>query len=252
MKISVVIPNFNDLRIKRSFDSLFAQSYKNFEVIVADGGSTDERLLKIYESHKIDVLIHERDEGIFDALNKGIDKASGDIIFLMGSDDYLADKDVFSDVVQRFQAKNLLQGVCIGCEFVNAKGEVIRSWRPNKVSSSRIKWGILPPHFSLFLKRGVYQSVGKFNFKESNNIACDIFWMLDMGIALPELLIDVLKEHYLVMQYGGASTGSFRAVWMQFLFSFRYSFKRRMHLPVWFVFSPIRTFSKIFQFRFFK
>ena len=65
MKISVVIPNFNDIRIKRSLDSLYVQTYQNFEIIVIDGGSTNSNLLDIYKHNKIDQLCIEKDEGIF-------------------------------------------------------------------------------------------------------------------------------------------------------------------------------------------
>lgn len=251
MKISVVIPNFNDIRIKRSLDSLYAQTYKNFEIIVIDGGSSNSMLHDIYKNNKIDQLCIEKDEGIFDALNKGVRKANGDIIYLMGSDDYLSDPFVFEDVIEKFNQKQTLNGVCIGCEFVNSKSKVIRSWKPKNISSSKIKLGIFPPHFSLFLKKDIYKKVGEFQYKEFKNVACDIFWLLDMSILMPEIAIEVIDNHHLFMEYGGSSTGSYKAVINQFKIVHKYSRLKSKHLPIWFLLSPIRTFSKITQFKIF-
>jgi glycosyltransferase involved in cell wall biosynthesis len=251
MKISVVIPNFNDIRIKRSLDSLYVQTYQNFEIIVIDGGSTNSNLLDIYKHNKIDQLCIEKDEGIFDALNKGVAKASGEIIYLMGSDDYLSDPFVFEDVIEKFKLKPALNGVCIGCEFVNAGGKIIRSWKPKNITSAKIKYGIFPPHFSLFLKKDIYNKVGEFQYKEYKNVACDIFWLLDMSILIPDIAIEVIDNHHLFMQYGGSSTGSYKAVVKQFKLVHKYSRLKSTHLPVWFLLSPIRTFSKITQFKIF-
>jgi glycosyltransferase involved in cell wall biosynthesis len=251
MKISVVIPNFNDVRIKRTLDSLYAQTYKNFEIVVIDGGSSNLELHEIYKNNKIDQLYIEKDEGIFDALNKGVAKANGDIIYLMGSDDYLSDPLVFEDVIDQFNKKQSLNGVCIGCEFVNSRSKVIRSWKPKNITSAKIKFGIFPPHFSLFLKKDIYKKVGEFQYKEYKNVACDIFWLLDMSILIPDIAIEVIDNHHLFMEYGGSSTGSYKAVVKQFKLVHKYSRLKSTHLPVWFLLSPIRTFSKITQFKIF-
>ena len=251
MKISVVIPNINDKRIKRTLDSLYAQTYKNFEIIVIDGGSTNSDLLDIYKNNIIDQLCIEKDEGIFDAFNKGVAKANGDIIYLIGSDDYLSDAYVFEHVIEKFKLKPSINGVCIGCEFVNASGKIIRSWKPKNITSSKIKFGIFPPHLSLFLKKDVYNKVGEFQHKEYNNVACDIFWLLDMSILIPDIAIEVIGNHHLFMEYGGASTGSYKANIKQFKLVHKYSRLKSTYLPVWFLLSPIRTFSKITQFKIF-
>jgi glycosyltransferase involved in cell wall biosynthesis len=251
MKISVIIPNFNDVRIKRSLDSLYVQTYKNFEIIVIDGNSSNPNLHDIYKNNKIDQLCIEKDEGIFDALNKGVTKANGDIIYLMGSDDYLSDSYVFENLIKKFSTKPTLNGVCIGCEFVNSRGKVIRSWKPKNITSSKIKFGIFPPHFSLFLKKDIYKKVGEFQYKEFKNVACDIFWLLDMSILIPDISIEVIDNHHLFMEYGGSSTGSYKAVLKQFILVYKYAKRRSKDLPFWFLLSPVRTFSKIFQFKIF-
>jgi len=248
MMISVIIPNFNDLRIIRTFNSIFNQTYQDFEIIVVDGGSTNSELLTTYKNYPINTLIHEKDEGIFDALNKGIKLAKGEIIYLIGSDDYLSSNFVFELIIGDF-AKNIsLDGVCIGCEFINSKGFVIRKWYPNSISSKKIKMGIFPPHFSLFLKRELYDLVGEFKYLEYKNIACDIIWLLDLAMLKPNLVIKVEKVQKLFMEYGGASTGSLSSVVNQFVTVHRYAKKCSSKLPYWFSLSIIRTVSKVFQF----
>ncbi len=249
MLLSIVIPNYNDIRIERTLNSIYSQNINNIEVIVVDACS-NEKVQDIYKKFPINKLIIEKDHGIFDALNKGIQNVEGDVIYLMGSDDYLPNNNTLFDVIQIFEQNTLLDGVCIGCEFINKKGEVIRKWYPNSVNSKKIKLGIFPPHFSLFIKKDVYNKVGLFQYKEFKNVACDIFWLLDMAIIYPNFNIQVLKNHHLIMEYGGSSTGSYKAVIKQFLLVFKYAWRKSNFLPFWFLLSPIRTFSKIFQFKF--
>ena len=249
MIISIVIPNYNDVRIERTLNSIYAQTINNFEVIIIDACSNNT-VQDIYKKYPINKLVIEKDKGIFDALNKGIKHVNGDVVYLMGSDDYLPNTDTFFDVMQEFEKNSSLDGVCIGCEFINNKGNVIRKWYPNNVSSNKIKIGIFPPHFSLFLKKEIYMKVGEFQYKEFKNVACDIFWLLDMAIVYPNFNIKVLKKHFLIMEYGGSSTGSYKAVIKQFLLVFKYAWRKSKLLPLWFLLSPIRTFSKISQFKF--
>lgn len=252
MKISVVIPNFNDLRIRRAVESVRKQSYRDFELLVIDGGSTNDMLLDFYGTCGADHLVIEKDGGIFDAINKGVRLASGDVIYLMGADDELSDANVFRDVADALQRDDSLDGVCLGCEFVDPSGRVIRSWYPRKVTAARIKRGILPPHFSLFLKRDLYSLVGEMKFREYNNVACDVIWLLDLALLKSDLRIEVMENHCLRMEYGGASTGSFSAVGRQFKVVWKYARKNAGHLKQWYLYSPVRTFSKVFQFRFFE
>ena len=159
MKISIIIPNYNDIRIERTLSSIYQQTYKNFEVIVVDGLSKKEEVYKIYKKFPIHTLINEKDQGIFDALNKGVKSASGDIIYLLGSDDFLEHSDTFQKVIDTLAVNHELDGACIGCQFFK-ENKVIRKWFSHSISSRKIKLGILPPHFSLFLKRKICQ-VGK-------------------------------------------------------------------------------------------
>lgn len=249
MKVSVVIPNYNDRRIERAVASVRKQSYSDYELLIIDGGSTDTELLDYYDRCGADRVVIERDNGIFDALNRGIALATGDVVYLMGADDELSDEHVFRDVVGRLASDAGIDGVCIGCDFVNASGQVIRTWYPSRITRERMRRGILPPHFSLFLRPRLYELVGPFKWQQFSNVACDIIWLMDLAIAKQDLRIDVLPQHHLRMEYGGASTGSLGAVARQFRAVARYARERARDLPFWPLYSPVRTFSKVVQFR---
>jgi glycosyltransferase len=249
MRFSVVIPNYNDRRIRRAVASIRRQTWTDYELIIIDGGSTDADVLAFYEDCGADRLVVEKDEGIFHGMNKGIRLAAGDVVYLLGSDDELSDERVFADVARELMSDPTLDGVAMGCEFINAAGEVIRTWYPGAVTSERIKIGIMPAHFSFFLRRELYTLVGEFKYREYDNVACDTLWLLDLAIAKSALRIKTLPQHHVRMEYGGASTRSLRAVWNQFRVVHAYARLRAKHLRFWFAYSPLRTFSKLFQFR---
>jgi glycosyltransferase len=252
MKLSVVIPNYNDLRIRRAVASVQRQTHPDRELLIIDGGSSNPELLAYYDSCGADRVVREKDGGIFDALNKGLRLATGDVVYLMGSDDELSDEHVFADVARRLADEPRTDGICIGCEFVNSAGEIVRSWYPREVSADLIKRGLLPPHFSLFLRRELYDLVGEFRFSEVGNVACDSVWLLDLAIRKPDLRIPVMNEHHLRMEYGGASTRSLGAIWRQFRVVHRNARRNAAHLPFWYFYSALKTLSKVRQLRLFR
>lgn len=247
-KLTVIIPNYNDIRIERSLKSLSNQTYNDFELIVVDGDSSNEEVFEIYKKYRIDKLIVEKDEGLFDALNKGIKASTGDYIYLMGSDDYLSSVNVFSKVMNIIGTNEYIDGVCLGCSFVNSKGKVIRKWFPKKISSDRIKKGLYPPHFSLFLNKKLYDLVGLFKYQDTSNIACDSIWLLDLAILKNNLNIRILSDEYLNMEYGGTSTGSIKNIIRQFLIMNSYAINKKIKGR--YFHSIIKSVSKIFQFFF--
>ena len=248
MRISVVIPNFNDVRVDQAIRSVVGQEYPGTELIVVDGGSTHGDVRACYKAHSssIGILISEPDKGIFDALNKGIRAARGDIVYLMGADDRLSDKTVFADVVKTFQRHERADGVCMGCVFTTNAGKVVRKWFPRTVSSRRIRWGLMPPHFSLFLNRGLYEKVGLFDTSYSFSVGNDSEWLLRMAVLL-DVTIPVIRTHCLIMGYGGSSTGSLKNVFRAYGIIAKSG--RRMGVKQWWLIPLIKVFSKVPQFR---
>ena len=247
--ISVVIPNFNDPRIERTLKSITNQTTQDFEIIVVEGSTKNTKTESIYQQYisKISYLIHEPDKGIFDALNKGIVKASGELIFLIGSDDVLSDSECFSSALKLYRENPNADGICLGCRFVNSDNKIVRKWELSKISSKKIKWGLMPPHFSLFLNKQLYDDIGLFDFSDTY-IASDTEWLLRLA-SKKNIQIPIVNNHFVDMEYGGASTGSFKYIFKAFLVTLRAA--RRHNIKQWMFTPVVKVSSKIFQFRIF-
>ncbi len=247
--ISVVIPNFNDPRIERTLKSITNQTVLDYEIIVVEGCTKNTKTEPVYQqfNSKINHLIHEPDKGIFDALNKGIVKASGELIFLIGSDDVLSDSECFSSALKLYRENPNADGICLGCRFVNSDNKIVRKWELSKISSKKIKWGLMPPHFSLFLNKQLYDDIGLFDFSDTY-IASDTEWLLRLA-SKKNIQIPIVNNHFVDMEYGGASTGSFKYIFKAFLVTLRAA--RRHNIKQWMFTPVVKVSSKIFQFRIF-
>ena len=164
MKISIITVSFNSSKtIEKTFKSIQCQSYKNIEYIVIDGGSNDGTL-KIIEDYKsvITKYISEPDNGLYDAMNKGIDLATGEIVGILNSDDIFTDFRVIEEIVQ-FHIENQIDASIGNITQFNGLGKTVRryssiNWKPEK-----LKIGFMPPHPSIFLKRELFEKYGNYN-----------------------------------------------------------------------------------------
>jgi glycosyltransferase involved in cell wall biosynthesis len=169
MKISIITVVYNRVdTIEKCINSVQNQKYKDFEHIIIDGGSTDGTLRKIESvPRKNTILVSESDEGIFDALNKGILLSSGDIIGVLNSDDYYADNNVFQVMIDLFSSSDI--DMAFGdVEFFNSNNEkkVIRRYNSARFNPSRIRNGIMPAHPTMFVKSTCYSNnLYKTNYK---------------------------------------------------------------------------------------
>ena len=193
--------------VGQALESVRAQRWGAVEHIVIDGSSTDGTL-QVLESYRarLAVLVSERDSGIYDALNKGLARATGDVVGLMHSDDFYADDRVLERIALAF-ADPAVDGVYGDLDYV-AKADpvrVIRRWRSGAYSRSRLAWGWMPPHPTLYLRRAVIERWG--GFDTGFQVAADYDAMLRYlgrgGIRLayvPEVLVK--------MRVGGESNRS--------------------------------------------
>ena len=166
MRISVITVVHNNVEnIKDAIDSVHGQTYKNIEHIIIDGLSTDGtvEIVKSY-GKKINKFITEKDKGIYDAMNKGITLASGDIIGILNSDDIYFDDNVLEDVVNVFKEKqsDSIYGDLIYVEKNNIN-EVVRYWKSSAFKLGSFAKGWHPPHPTFFAKRNLYQNYGLFD-----------------------------------------------------------------------------------------
>ena len=196
----------NDVRIVRALESILQQrDCGELELIVIDGGSTDGTLdvLEGFRS-RVHVLLNERDEGIFDAMNKGIARASGDVVGVLNADDRYHDDLVLHDITAAFQDPEV--DACYGdLLYIDHLGQLIRYWRSGSFHPWKMYLGWMPPHPTFFLRRRVYEEFGCFD--------------LDFPIAADyELVLRLLLRHRIRPTYvnrvlvdmatGGNSNGS--------------------------------------------
>lgn len=190
MKISIITPSFNSEKtIEKTILSVLNQSYKDIEYIIIDGGSRDKTLEIVNKfKDKIAKIISEKDQGIYDAMNKGIKLATGDIIGILNSDDLYADNNVIEIVVKTFLD---YQVDCVWGDiiyFVNDPSKIIRYWKSSEYKEGLFEKGWVPPHPTFFVKKECYQKYGYFR--------------LDFPVAADyELMLRFLKKYKIKGKY---------------------------------------------------
>ncbi len=204
---------FNSERsIERTLKSVEEQSHPNVEHILVDGGSTDETLEIIFKHRRPSLsVISEPDEGIYDAMNKGLQKASGEIICFLNADDYYVTDEVLSyvaDQIQNFDLDVLLADVA----FFRASSQNVqtRRYRSEWFSPERLAWGWMPAHPALFATRAVYEKFGQFD--SSFKIAGDYEWIV-RAFKDDTLRYKHFSQVLVNMQTGGVSTRGLSSIW---------------------------------------
>jgi glycosyltransferase involved in cell wall biosynthesis len=175
LKISIITVCYNAKNtIKQTLDSLFLQDYQNIEFILIDGNSNDGTLdiVKSYES-KFDIIISENDNGMYDALNKGIRVANGDIIGILNADDVFCNKNILSLIANIFNGDSELSAIIGDVAFVNESNKIIRYCSARKWDVSKFKFGNMPPHPSFYCRKSYYNKLGYYNtsFKIAKSFA---------------------------------------------------------------------------------
>lgn len=211
MKISVitVVRNRRDV-IGSAIESTLGQDYTDLEYLIVDGASTDGTLdvIRGYDDSRIR-LISEPDEGIYDALNKGIAAATGDVIGLMHSDDCFADGAVLSDIAALFR-RDGGDAVYGDLDYVSkASGRIIRRWRAGIFRQSMIARGWMPPHPTLYLKKSVFETYGRYDPRY--RIAADYDFILRI-LKPGGLKCSYLPRVLVRMRQGGVSNRSLASI----------------------------------------
>lgn len=211
MKISVICAVFNrEKTIARALTSIKQQTYAEVECIVVDGLSSD-KTVEIVKSilGPDDIIISEPDKGVYDALNKGLLRASGDIISLLHSDDFYADDEVLGSVADIFKLNNL-QLVYGDAEFFAAKDpkRTIRYYKSGFLSKKNLSYGQMPAHPSMFFHKNIYQELE--GFKIDYKIAADYEFLCRL-VAHRNVRSHYARKSLVRMQLGGLSTAGFKS-----------------------------------------
>lgn len=213
MKISVITATYNsDQTLEDTINSLINQEYSDIEYIIIDGASTDSTLqiVKKY-GQRVTVMISEKDNGIYDALNKGIALATGDIIGFLHSDDLFADNKVLSRIANEF-SKETIDVVYGDLNYVSKfdTTKIIRKWISGNYKRKNFKNGWMPPHPTFYMRREHYLSLGGFNLKYS--ISSDYESMVRY-LWKNKLCAAYIPTVFINMRIGGESNRSLINIW---------------------------------------
>jgi glycosyltransferase len=210
MKISIITATYNsEKNIVACLESVANQSYKNIEHIVIVGGS-NEKIPEIVKSFpSVTKFISEPDKGIYNALNKGIEISTGDVIGFLHSDDVFSSSSIIHKIADLFS--NNIHGVYGDLIFTSSKNQhkIVRTWISKSFNSKNIKYGWMPPHTTLFLRKEIYEKYGKFDI--SFKIAGDYDFMINI-MKSNQINLQYLPEIITKMRMGGASTGSLKGI----------------------------------------
>ena len=209
IKISVITASYNNIAtISDAYNSLREQTYSDIERIWIDGASSDgtkELLESLYNSNN-GIFISEPDKGIYNALNKGIKLATGDIVGFLHADDIFNDKYCIERIAKIFSDPEV-QAVYGDLVYVkkDSPSEVVRRWKSKKFYRSLLKSGWMPPHPTLYIRREIYQNLG--GFDENYKISSDYDFILKLFL-IPNLKIIYLPTTLVKMRVGGTSNRS--------------------------------------------
>ena len=212
MKVSIVTPTYNSAKtIVDTILSVNKQDYANIEHIIIDGGSKDNTLELIRNTpNRVKKIISEPDKGIYDAMNKGVALATGDIVGILNSDDFYNSNDVIAKVVKTFQ-EGEYEGVYGDLEYVDARNtnRVVRYWESKAYKEGLFKKGWHPAHPTFFVKKEVYDKYGNFNLKYKIGAGYEIMLRF---IEKNRIKVAYIPETLVKMRVGGASNQSIKNI----------------------------------------
>jgi len=217
LKVTVITVCYNSQKfIEKTIDSVLAQKYENIEYLIIDGGSEDLTLsiIKKYanSSDKIKWL-SEEDGGIYDAMNKGISLASGDIVGFLNSDDFYANDIVISTVVDNLNNSN--HDLCYAdLDYVSRDfpGVILRKWKSRSFEFGLFAKGWCPAHTTLFIKRQALLDLGFYDLSYSSGN--DVEWMM-RALEVHRFKSNYIPQVFIKMRMGGVSNSSIIGIYRQ-------------------------------------
>lgn len=214
MKISIITATFNSAAtVRDTIESVLRQTHPDWELIIKDGGSKDDTLEICRElSERTDgrmKIISSPDRGIYDAMNQGVEAATGDVVGLLNSDDFYTSDDVLATIAETFENGDM-DAVYGDIHFVK-DGELdkcVRYYSSEHFSRGRMMYGYMPAHPSFYCRREVYQKYGLFD--TSFKVAADFEQLLRL-IYIEKIKTQYIKKDFVTMRTGGASTAGMKA-----------------------------------------
>ncbi len=206
MKVSIITIVYNNVAfIAECIESVINQTYKNIEYIIIDGGSTDgsQVIIEKYKS-KLAYYVSEKDRGLYDALNKGIQQATGDIVGLLHSDDLLFENNTIEKIVNKFNETQAdlvyAKGVYVEREDIS---KIIRIYYSKPYKKQYLNFGWIPLHTTIFVKKAVFDQLGLYmeHYQISSDYDISLRWFKDESLKK-----EYLNQWTVKMRVGGKST----------------------------------------------
>lgn len=211
MQISIITATFNSDRfINDAVNSYRNQTFADKELVIIDGKSTDGTLEILSQNNQcINTLISEKDKGIYDALNKGVDLAQGDIIGILHSDDFLAHNKVLETVQKKFAKNPNLEAVYGDLQYVDRQNpeKIIRNWVSGDYDINKFKKGWMPPHPALFIKATCFKKFGNYNLSYKSAADYDLILRF---LFKHKIKAEYIPEVLVKMRVGGLSNKSLK------------------------------------------
>jgi glycosyltransferase involved in cell wall biosynthesis len=211
LKISVITVCYNSAEtIGHTLFSVHEQTHEVIEHIIVDGGSTDATLAVVAaEGPHVVKVVSEKDNGIYDAMNKGVQLATGDVVAFLNADDFYKDPEVLAQVAKVMQAEQL-DALYGDVEFFRpGKQDIVaRRYNSGRFTAGRLGWGWMPAHPALFVRRTLFERYGM--FRTDYRIAGD-FEFIARVFKNPELRHRHWPKSLVRMQMGGISTSGWWA-----------------------------------------
>ena len=247
MKVTIITVTYNSAEyLEQCIQSVIGQHYHDIEHIIVDGGSTDAtlKIIKRHEPH-IAQWISEKDNGMYDAINKGMRMATGDVIGTLNSDDILASRDVITAIVQSFTHYNAeaVYGDIVYVKQTNMQ-KILRVWKGGEYNREKFKFGWMPAHPSFYIRKKLIERCG---FYETHFYSAADYEFMARYLYFHKVAARYLPKLIVTMRAGGMSNGNF----MRRIRANRrdYLAMKKNNIPFALFVSILKPLRKLHQFR---
>ena len=208
MKIDVVIPSFNDDRVTETIDSIISCDLKNIDlrIILQVGASKPNFINYIQKKFNFVEIDRTTDEGIFDGINKGLKKCSGDLVLTLGSDDRISNDKTFQLVRKKWREG--FDCILTDLQYTDENWVPVRFWPAREISLRNYFLGYQHAHFALFISPHYYKELKYFNIKNIVNADYEFFWVLTKHLNKEKIKSGIVSEVCVQMKQGGNSSQS--------------------------------------------